>query len=129
MRKRVIAVALFSFAAISGVALASTSSPSPGQLYTSQFLTVTVGKPATKARVFVECLPTSGATGGQWLGTVAARWPFGALGTFATGTLTSGWSFRRGPCRGRSLPETRRAIRRSRVTRCGSPSRSALDPP
>jgi hypothetical protein len=64
------AVALFGFAAISGVALASTNSPKPGELYTSEFLTVTVGKPATKARVFVECLPTSGAAGGQWLGTV-----------------------------------------------------------
>jgi hypothetical protein len=69
--KRVLAVFLLSFAAISGVALAgSSSSPKPGQLYTSEFLTVTVGKPATKARIFVECLPTSGAAGGQWFGTV-----------------------------------------------------------
>jgi hypothetical protein len=69
--KRVLAVSLLSFAAISGVALASSSSsPKPGQLYTSEFLTVTVGKPGTKARIFVECLPTSGAAGGQWTGTV-----------------------------------------------------------
>ena len=69
--KRVLAVSLASFAAVSGVALASSSSsPKPGQLYTSEFLTVTVGKPATKARIFVECLPTSGAAGGQWTGTV-----------------------------------------------------------
>jgi len=69
--KRVLAVSLASFAAVSGVALASSSSsPKPGQLYTSEFLTVTVGKPATKARIFVECLPTSGAAGGQWSGTV-----------------------------------------------------------
>jgi hypothetical protein len=69
--KRVLAVSLLSFAAVSGVALASSSSsPKPGQLYTSEFLTVTVGKPATKARIFVECLPTSGAAGGQWTGTV-----------------------------------------------------------
>lgn len=68
--KRVLAVSLLSFAAISGVALAgSSSSPKPGELYTSEFLTVTVGKPATKARIFVECLLTSGADG-QWLGTV-----------------------------------------------------------
>jgi hypothetical protein len=31
---------------------------------------VTVGKPATKAHLFVECLPKSGAAGGQWSGTV-----------------------------------------------------------
>jgi hypothetical protein len=69
--KRVLAVSLASFAAVSGVALASSSSsPKPGQLYTSEFLTVTVGKPATKARIFVECLPTSGAAGGQWTGAV-----------------------------------------------------------
>ena len=69
--KRVLAVSLASFAAVSGVTLASSSSsPKPGQLYTSEFLTVTVGKPATKARIFVECLPTSGAAGGQWSGTV-----------------------------------------------------------
>jgi hypothetical protein len=69
--KRVLAVSLLSFAAISGVALASSSSsPKPGQLYTSEFLTVTVGKPGTTARIFVECLPTSGAAGGQWTGTV-----------------------------------------------------------
>jgi hypothetical protein len=69
--KRVLVVTLSSFAVISGVALAgSSSSPKPGQLYTSEFLTVTVGKPATKARIFVECLPTSGTAGGQWLGTV-----------------------------------------------------------
>jgi hypothetical protein len=68
--KRVLAVSLLSFAAISGVALAgSSNSPKPGELYTSEFLTVTVGKPATKARVFVECLPKSG-TGAQWTGTV-----------------------------------------------------------
>ena len=68
--KRVLAVSLLSFAAIGGVALASSSSsPKPGELYTSEFLTVTVGKPATKARVFVECLPTSGG-GGQWTGAV-----------------------------------------------------------
>jgi hypothetical protein len=67
----VLALSLLSFAAISGVALAGSSgSPKPGQLYTSEFLTVTVSKPATKARVFVECLPTSGAAGGQWSGTV-----------------------------------------------------------
>jgi hypothetical protein len=69
--KRVLVVPLSSFAAISGVALASSSSsPKPGQLYTSEFLTVTVSKPATKARIFIECLPTSGAAGGQWTGTV-----------------------------------------------------------
>jgi hypothetical protein len=67
---RVMVVALLCFAAIGGVALASTNSPKPGELYTSEFLTVTVGKPATTARVFVECLPASGAAGGQWLGTV-----------------------------------------------------------
>jgi hypothetical protein len=71
MVKRVLLVSLSSFAAIGGIALAdSSSSPKPGQLYTSEFLTVTVGKPATKARVFVECLPTSGAAGAQWTGTV-----------------------------------------------------------
>jgi len=69
--KKVLLVSLSSFAAIGGVALAgSSNSPKPGQLYTSEFLTVTVGKPATKARVFVECLPSSGAAGGQWTGTV-----------------------------------------------------------
>jgi hypothetical protein len=69
--KRVMVASLASFAAISGVALAgSSSSPKPGELYTSEFLTVTMGKPATKARIFVECLPSSGAPGGQWLGTV-----------------------------------------------------------
>jgi hypothetical protein len=69
--KRVLGVSLASFAAVSGVALAaSSSSPKPGELYTSEFLTVTVAKPATKARIFVECLPTSGAGDGQWLGTV-----------------------------------------------------------
>jgi hypothetical protein len=68
--KRVLGVSLASFAALSGVAFAgSSSSPKPGELYTSEFLTVTVAKSATKARIFVECLPTSGG-GGQWLGTV-----------------------------------------------------------
>jgi hypothetical protein len=69
--KRMLGLSLAGFAALSGVAFAgSSSSPKPGELYTSEFLTVTVGKPATKARIFVECLPTSGAAGGQWLGTV-----------------------------------------------------------
>jgi hypothetical protein len=71
LMKRVLAVSLLCFAAISGVALAGSSkSPKPGEQYTSEFLTVTVGKPATKARVFVECLPASGAAGGQWTGSV-----------------------------------------------------------
>jgi hypothetical protein len=64
---------LVGFVAISAVALAAASSPKPGELYTSEYLTVTVGKPATKARVFIECLPTSGATSGQWFGTVALK--------------------------------------------------------
>jgi hypothetical protein len=69
--KRALAASLAGFVTISGVALASSSSsPKPGELYTSEFLTVTVGKPATKARIFVECLPTSGAPSGQWIGTV-----------------------------------------------------------
>jgi hypothetical protein len=72
--RTVLAVSLSSFAAIGGVALASSSSsPKPGELYTSEFLTVTVGKPASLARVFVECLPTSGAPGGEWLGTVRLK--------------------------------------------------------
>lgn len=71
MIKRVLGVSLASFAALSGVAFASSSSsPKPGELYTSEFLTVTVSKPATKARIFVECLPTSGAADGQWIGAV-----------------------------------------------------------
>jgi hypothetical protein len=70
--KRVIAIALFAFAGISGVALAGTSSPKPGELYTSEFLTVTVGKPATKAVVFVECLPSSGVSG-EWRGSVTLK--------------------------------------------------------
>jgi hypothetical protein len=66
----VIVTCLVGFTALTGAALASSGSPKPGELYTSNFLTVTVGKPATTARLFVECLPSSGAAGGQWLGTV-----------------------------------------------------------
>lgn len=73
MRTRVAALALLSFGAISGVASAGTGSPKPGELYTSEYLTVTVGKPATKARVFVECLPASGSGDGRWSGTVALK--------------------------------------------------------
>ena len=67
--KVIAATSVVGFLALTGAALASSSSPKPGEQYTSSFLTVTVGTPATTARVFVECLPSSGG-GGQWHGTV-----------------------------------------------------------
>jgi hypothetical protein len=69
VKTRVVAVFLLCFGAISGVALAS--SPKAGELYTSEFLTVTVAKPATTAKVFIECL--SSKLDGQWMGTVTLK--------------------------------------------------------
>jgi hypothetical protein len=66
MRIRVLAGSLLSFLAMTGVALAG--SPQAGHLYTSTYLTIDVGKPATKAKVFIECLPggSGGAGSGTW---------------------------------------------------------------
>jgi hypothetical protein len=64
------AVAVVSSLAVTGIALAG--SPKAGQLYTSKYLTITVGKPAKTATVFVECLPKSGH-GATWRGKVPLK--------------------------------------------------------
>jgi hypothetical protein len=70
MRVRAVAGALLSFLLLAGVALAGA--PKPGQLYSSEYLTVTVAKPAKSVKVFVECLPNSG-TSAQWIGTIPLK--------------------------------------------------------
>jgi hypothetical protein len=70
MRSRVLAGSLLSFLLLTGVALAG--SPKPGQLYTSEYLTVTVAKPAKSVKVFVECLPNTGG-GARWTGKIALK--------------------------------------------------------
>jgi hypothetical protein len=71
MRSRVLAGALLSFLVLTSVALAS--SPKPGQLYSSEYLTVTVGKPAKSVKVFVECLAPTGHTSATWTGKIALK--------------------------------------------------------
>jgi hypothetical protein len=71
MRNRVLAGSLLSFLLLTGVALAG--SPKPGQLYTSEYLTVTVGKPAKTVKVFVECLAPTGHTSATWTGEIPLK--------------------------------------------------------
>jgi hypothetical protein len=71
VRNRVLAGSLLTFLLLTGVALAG--SPKPGQLYTSEYLTVTVGKPAKAVKVFVECLAPTGHTSATWTGEIPLK--------------------------------------------------------